>query len=618
MKARNAPTTVLDDDLLRLRLMLLLFLLGLGLLAAFLWRIQIANSGQYEVDLAKQSIRRVRLPGVRGCMYDRNGQVLADNRPAHGVALYLEELRQPGPLGKTIDHVEKVIAQLSGIVQLPPEVDREAIRVHIRRRLPLPLLVWKELPEGALARLVESGMTIPGVDIYTQPVRMYPRGSLACHAIGYVGRADPAKVDEETGEEPYHYYLPEMAGRAGLEKSMDELLRGEAGGRLLRVDVSGYRRNDVGLRTPRRGHDLMLSLDAGIQEAAERILADTSGSIVVLDPNNGDVIALASSPGYNLNQFIPGISTVNWRALNDDPATPLLNRAVAGTYPPGSTFKMITAMAGLESKVATGDEVYSCPGYFKLGNATFRCWLRSGHGPVNLEHAIEGSCNIYFFHVGLKCGIDAIDQMARTFGLGERSGIELDADAKGLVPNAAWKQHVYRDGWRDGDTCNVSIGQGALLVTPLQMAMMTMMLANSGTLYQPRLVVGSRPESQETFDAIEPVVIRRANWTRRNINLVRQGMKDVVMAPTGTGRIAKIPGVVIAGKTGTAEFGRKDERRRHAWMVAFAPYDHPKYAIAILIDEGVSGGETTAPRMKLMLQALFPENVPVVQEEGAG
>jgi len=606
----------LDDDLLRLRLMLVVFLLALGLLGTFLYRIQVANSGQYEVDLAKQSIRRVRLPGVRGCMFDRNGQVLADNRPAHGVALYLEELRQPGSTKKTIDHVEDVIAQLSAIVGLPPEINRSAIQTHIRRRLPLPLLVWKELSEEALARLVESGTSIPGVDIYTQPVRQYPRKSLACHSIGYVGRADIATDEQE--EEPFHYYLPEMAGRAGLEKSMDHLLRGEAGGRLLRVDVSGYRRNDVAVRSPRRGSDLMLSLDANIQLAAENILSNSVGSIVVLDPNNGDVIALASSPGYDLNLFVPGITTENWRLLNDDPTMPLLNRAVAGTYPPGSTFKMITALAGLVNEKSRAEEVHNCPGYFKLGSATFRCWLRSGHGPVNLEQAIEGSCNVYFFHVGLQAGIDAIDHMAQAFGLGSRTGIELDADQKGLVPNAAWKQRVFEDGWRDGDTCNVSIGQGALLVTPLQMASVTAALANHGTLYKPRLVIGTRPESRDTFEPIEPVVLNQMEWDSKHINLVRLGMKDVIMSPTGSGRSARIPGVVIAGKTGTAEFGRKDEKHRHAWMVAFAPYDQPKYAIAILIDEGVSGGETTAPRMRQLLYALFPDSAPSVTEGGAG
>lgn len=601
--ARNAHTTVLDDDLLRLRLMLVVFLLGQLLLGAFLWRIQVANSDRYEVDLAKQSIRRVRLPGFRGCMYDRNGELLAGNRPSYGVALYLEELRKPGVRSKTVDYVESVVAQLSELIGQPPEINRQDILNHIRRRLPMPLVVWRELSEPAMARFVEAGLSIPGVDTYIQPARIYPLGDVACHVLGYVGRADPP--DEE---EPYHYDMPEMAGRAGLEHSMDHLLRGKSGGRLLRVDVSGYRRHDVGLRPPQRGNDLLLSIDADIQRKAEAVLSDVPGSVVVLDPSNGDVLALVSKPGYDLNLFVPGISTENWKALNDDPALPLLNRAVAGTYPPGSTFKMITAFAGLVNGKSQPREVHNCPGYYQLGRVTFRCGLRSGHGPVNLEQALEGSCNVYFFHVGLQAGIDAIYHMSTAFGLGEKSGIELNAEVGGLVPNPGWKRHVYQDAWRDGDTCNVSIGQGALLVTPLQMAMMTATIANGGIVYKPRLVIGTRSEENETYRDVAPVVLNKMNWKREHVDVVRLGMKDVVMSAHGTGRSARIDDVVVAGKTGTAEFGRKEERRRHAWMVAFAPYDNPKYAIAMLVDEGVSGGETAGPRMKRLLDGIFHPN----------
>ncbi|HMO49600.1 MAG TPA: penicillin-binding protein 2 [Kiritimatiellia bacterium] len=609
--ARNVPTSVLDDDLLRLRLLLVVFLAGLTLLGGYLWRIQVAHSDRYEVDLAKQSIRRIRIPGVRGGMVDRHGLILADNRPSHGVALYLEELRRPGPWRNTIDHVEQVMASLTGIIGRPPEIKREDIWIHIRRRLPLPLLAWRDLDEAALARFVELGGSIPGVELYTQAVRVYPHDALACHAIGYVGRADPPEDEEER----FHFYLPEMAGRAGLERTMDHWLRGEAGGRLMRVDVSGYRRHDLGLRPPRRGHDLMLALDADIQRMAEQALDSRPGSVVVLDPKNGDVLALASSPGYDLNRFVPSISSANWRALMEDPDTPLLSRAVAGTYPPGSTFKMITGLAGLINGRSRIEEVHNCPGYFQLGNVTFRCWNRNGHGPVNLQQAIEVSCNVYFFHIGLQTGIDGIYHMASALGLGGRSGIELDGEQPGLLPNAAWKRQVHRDGWRDGDTCNVSIGQGALLVTPLQMAMMTAALANGGTVYQPRLVIGMRPEGSEVFSSEAPVVLNRLAWDRRHIEVTRLGMKDVVMSSRGTARTARIPDVVVAGKTGTAEFGRKEDRKRHAWMVAFAPYDDPKVAIAVLVDEGKSGGETAAPVMRQLLFGIFH---PGAADGGAG
>jgi len=601
--ASKGHSTVLDDDLLRLRLLLAVFLAMLVFLGVYLWRIQVSSGGRYEGDLAKQSVRRIRIPGVRGAMIDRHGTVLADNRPSYNIALFLEELRKPGPWKNTMGHVQEILGQLSAIMGTTPVVGRDEVWNHIRRRLPLPLIAWRDISEPQLARFVEAGSNIPGVDIYVEPVRIYPQRSLACHALGYVGRADP---DQDAEPENFHYYLPEMAGRAGLEQSQDAWLRGESGGRLMRVDVSGYRSRDLSTKYPQRGHDLMLSLDAGIQAVVETALAGQIGSAVVVDPNNGDILAIASTPGYDINQFIPAIPATAWRTLLEDVNKPLLNRAVAGTYPPGSTFKMITAFAGLENRKATLTETHNCPGYYKLGNATFRCWLRSGHGPVNLEQAIEGSCNIFFFHVGRQSGIDAIYHMASAMGLGEKTGVELHAEQAGLVANPAWKRKTMNDAWRDGDTCNISIGQGALLVTPLQMAMMTSTIANGGTLYRPRLVIARRSPGVEAYQRLEPVIHNQLNWGRENLKMVQLGMKDVVMSPSGTARMARVPGVVIAGKTGTAEFGRKDEKRRHAWMVSFAPFDAPKYAIALLVDEGVSGGETAAPVMKKILQGIFP------------
>lgn len=601
---------------MRLWLLLTVFLLALSFLGFHLWRIQVKASEQYETDLTKQSVRRIRIPGERGAMFDRSGVILADNRPSYDIALYLEELRKPGPWKNTVDHVEMIIGQISGILGQPAVIQREDINSHIKRRLPLPLVAWRDLDPGAIARFVESGVAMTGVDFYIQPVRVYPGGALACHALGYVGRADLPAAEES--EERFHYHLPEMAGRAGLEKSFDQWLRGEAGGKLLRVDVSGYRRYDLDVRPPRRGHDLKLSLDATLQALAENVMTNRRGSIVIMDPGNGDVLALASEPGYDLNAFVPAISTANWKLLMDDPETPLLNRAVAGTYPPGSTFKMITALAALVNEKCTLDEVHNCPGYFTLGNHVIRCWNRRGHGPVNLEQAIEGSCNVYFNEVGLQAGIEAIYQQATALGLGYRTGIELDAEQPGLVPNAAWKRRVFNDSWRDGDTCNVSIGQGALLVTPLQMAVMTSALANGGLVYKPRLVIGMKSPDSDSFAMKPPEVMNRMNWPRKYIETVRLGMKDVIMSPRGTARTVSIPGVVVAGKTGTAEFGPKEARTRHAWMVAFAPYDQPRYAIALLVDEGVSGGETAGPLMKQLLLGIFRDEAQLAREQAGG
>ena len=591
----------LDDEFLRIRVVLVVMLFALFMLGAFLWRIQVARSHRYEKDLTKQSVRRVRVPGTRGRIFDRNGVCMADNRPSYSVALYLEELRQPGKWSHTIDRVEQLVQQLGRTLALEPKITREDIRAHIQKRLPLPLLAWGNIDDQAMGRLAEQGETMPGVDIYAEPARSYPLGTLACHVLGYVGRADTV----QDGDEPYHFYLPEMAGRSGLEKSLDESLRGEAGGRLVRVDVSGYRRNDIGQREPRAGEDLMLTLDTRIQRIAEDALGDIAGSVVILDPRNGDVLAMASKPGFDPNRFVPAIQSEDWAVLTGDERKPLMNRAVAGSYAPGSTFKPVTAMAGLESGKCDPRQHYDCPGFFALGSHIFRCWYHSGHGSVEMRKALEKSCNVFFFHTALTCGPDYISHMAVAMGLGQKTGIELDYETAGLVPDGGWKRRVYNDAWRDGDTCNFAIGQGALSVTPLQMAVLTSVLANSGTLFRPRLILGTRAAGQDQFELKAPVVMNQMNWTPSHIDLVRKGMHDVVMSDTGTGRHAAPGGLEFAGKTGTAEFGPKDARLRHAWMIVFAPFNQPRYAITMLVDEGVSGGETVAPRMRQLLGGLI-------------
>ena len=603
MRFRSAP---LDDEFLRIRLLLVLIWLALGVLGARLWMIQVARGAHFAERQEQQSIRRVRLPGARGRVFDRVGKVLADNRPSYGVAIYLEELRRPGPWSKTIDHVEALLKRTGDLLGQPTTLTRADIQAHIRRRLPLPLLAWRDLDEQAMARLAEQSSNVPGLDLQAEAVRVYPQRQLACHVLGYVGRAD---LKAEEHEERYNYYLSELVGRAGLEKVLDPLLRGEAGARLLRVDVTGYRRDDLGQRPPKPGDDVMLTLDTTVQQLAEDALNGVPGAIVVMDPRNGDVLGLASSPGFDPNQFVPVIKASDWALLRDNELTPLMNRAVAGAYAPGSTFKPITALAGLHSGKAHAGDLHDCPGYYQLGRTTFRCWKHSGHGTIALQKALEQSCNVYCFLMARASGPEAVQEQARAFGLGRRTGIEVDYESPGLVPDDAWKRRVNHDAWREGDTCNLSIGQGALNVTPLLMAMVTATLANQGRLYRPRLVLATRSADQSDFVPREPELVKEMHWKPEYIRVVRAGMHDVVMAPEGTGRKIRVAGVEMAGKTGTAEFGPRDQRKRHAWMIAFAPFDAPRYAVAMVVDEGVSGGETAAPRLHRLFSGLFDRPV---------
>ncbi|HMP76067.1 MAG TPA: penicillin-binding protein 2 [Kiritimatiellia bacterium] len=600
--ARGSPW---DDEFLRLRVVLVGMLALFVFLGGWLWHIQVHRGPSFEQDQMKQSMRRVRLPGVRGRLLDREGRIVADNRPSYTISIYMEELRQPGPWDRTIERVETLLRELEVILGEPSILTRQDIRNHIRRRLPLPLVAWRDISEPVMARFAEQGGRIPGVDIQAESTRVYPFHEMAGHAIGYVGRAEIAQDEEE----PFHFYLPEVAGRSGLEKSLDAYLRGEAGGRLLRVDVTGYRRYDFKQREPRPGQDVMLTLDMHAQALAEKALGADPGSVVVLDPRNGDVLALVSRPGFDPNDFVPAISSARWSALNENPLTPMLNRSISGGYAPGSTFKVITMLAGLESGKASPADTHHCPGYFQLGRATFRCWFHPGHGSLAMRRAIEQSCNVYCFHLGLAMGMPRLHEMSVRMGLGARTGIELENELAGLVPDDAWKRRTQNDVWRDGDTCNVSIGQGALVVTPLQMAQVTALIANGGRFYRPRLVRGVREFGDGAFAMQPPELIREMQWPAANLDVVRQGMRDVVHGERGTARRVAIPGITIAGKTGTAEFGRKDERKRHAWMIAFAPFEAPRYAVALLVDEGISGGETAAPRMReLLLGLLKPES----------
>ncbi len=597
--------SLLDREIWRVRFVLIGMLVALGFLGVMLWRIQVAQSYEYEKDQIRQSVRRVRLPGIRGKIYDRNGLVLADNRPGYSVAIYLEEVRKPGPWSRTIDHIEGIIGELAEELQIEPALTRDQIQAHIRRRLPLPLMAWRDVDNATLARWAERASARPGVDVYTEAIRVYPQGAMASHLIGYVGRAD--FVQDEA--EPYHYYIPEMEGRTGLERVLDADLRGDAGGQLVLVDVAGYRYDDLGMREPGIGRDILLTLDARIQRLAEDALDDEPGAVVVIDPNNGDVLALASTPGFDPNEFIPAISTERWNLLRDDTRNPLVNRAIAGAYAPGSIFKPIVAIAALENERATPDTQFDCPGYFELGRTRFHCWSRQGHGRIHMRQSLEQSCNVYYFKLSLQIGYEVMYHMAAALGLGRRTGLELEHETPGVLPNDAWKRRFMNDAWRDGDTVNVSIGQGPITVSPLQMAVVAAAIGNGGYVHTPRVIAGYRDAGAERFEPVAVYPPKNMNWSPQTREVIRGGMRDVVMSPRGTGRLAQVPHLEFAGKTGTAEFGPKEAGKKHAWMIAFAPYDRPQVAVALFVEEGVSGGSTAAPRVKTLMQGIFEQDI---------
>ncbi len=588
-------------ELKRIRLVLLVMLGLLFLLATLLFDIQVSRRPEFEASLHKQSLRRIRLPAPRGRIFDRNQVCLADNQPCYCLAFNLEDLRQPGRWKNTVAEVQRRVGELKGLMGRKAIIDEADIWSHIQRRLPLPLVVWRSLDPAALARLSESSVNMTGVEIYAEPNRVYPKGELAAHLLGYVGKTDFSGVDM-TG---FQYYLPEMDGKMGLERQFNKHVIGEPGERLVRIDASGLKRAERIDKEPVPGANVILAIDSRIQALAELAIRDVPGAVVVLDPTNGDVLALASSPTFNPNQLMPVFPKALWDQLNSDPSKPMLNKAVAEVYAPGSIFKPVTALAALNMEAVSAALTVDCPGYFMIGNKAMKCWNPNGHGVVDLRRGIEQSCNTYFITIGLKCGNDAISDLAKLFGLGEKTGIELDREAAGVVPTPEWKQKYWHEDWRNGDTCNFSIGQGALAVTPLQMAVVAATLANSGDVFRPRLVLGLQDTAGLSITNYPATLVRHLPLDPAAMRAVRNGMHDVIMAPTGTGKRAAIPGIEMAGKTGTAEYGEKEDRKKHGWMILFAPYDKPRYAVAMVVDDAVSGGFTVGPRLHDLMMGIF-------------
>jgi len=593
---------IYEFDAWRLRVLSLAMLAAFALLSASLWRIQVGSGEQYQSSIEQQSIRRVRIPGMRGRIFDRSFACLADNRPNYCIVLYLEELRPMGKRRITPSDAWKLIRRLSFLIGREPGVTQAQVEQHLANRKALPLVVWQDVDERTLARFSETSEVFSGVDVFVDAKRVYPQGDIAGHLLGYVGRRE---YQEDEDEEKYHYYLPDLTGKRGIEKQYDDVLAGMAGGRLVRVDVSGFKHDEAGFQEPIAGGDIQLAMDVRIQRIVEKVIGPIVGAVVVMDPRNGDVLALASSPSFDPNRFCPYISTRDWEQLVADPQKPLVNRAVNGQYAPGSIFKPLVALAALESGRASESTAFVCSGYFDLGSHRFDCFMKESHGDLRIGGALTLSCNVYFYQLGILCGVDVIHAMGLALGLGRKTGIDLPDESAGLLPSREWKRAALRDGWREGDSCNLAVGQGALLVTPLQMASMTAAIANGGKLFKPRLAVARRDRMESEFQLIEPVVTRELHWGKAHLTLVRDAMRDVIESPIGTGQRARVAGVVMAGKTGTAEFGRKGHGQKHGWMIVFAPFDHPRYALAMVADEAVTGGSTVGPLIRQIMAEVL-------------
>ena len=568
------------------------FALGIVHLIVSLRSVQIAGAADYSYASSRQSVRRVQTAGLRGRILDRKGGVLAGNRTSRSIVCRPSEFRKrtweetTAAIGRGIDNVGKVIGKTS---PLTPEV----IARHVKTSLAMPLTVWRDIDERELAVFCEHEWNLQGFEVLESAERIYPHKSLAAHVIGYVGRDRGSSI---AGDERFVYFTPEMRGRAGLEMYYDSFLRGVPGEKKVLVDARGFAIREWIAVKSSSGPDLVTTIDINIQRAVEKQLKGERGACVVIDPRNGEVLALASAPGFDLNSFVPILKPEVYDRYVKDRSKPLLNRAVGGAYAPGSIFKPITALAGLSAGSITPDKMYECNGLFFCGGMALRCASRWGHGMLDLSHALMKSCNPYFCSVGMDCGTNAICTASRKFALGSKTGIDLNFERAGLVPDGEWKMNTYGERWYPGDLAQMSIGQGMLLVTPIQMARVAGAIG-TGKLVLPHLRVDASVQS-------EPI-----SFDKKHLDAVRKGMRFVVAGDDesrGTGwRAAEGVPVPVSGKTGTAEVGVGENRRKNVWFIAYAPSHAPTAAVALIVENGQSGGSTAAPKVCEILKAIF-------------
>ena len=445
---------------------------------------------------------------------------------------------------------------------------------------------------------------LPGAIVEPEHLRHYPYGGLASHQFGYIGKVSPSQRKKEQSD------IGMLTGQSGLEMIFDKLLRGVAGRRMIQVNASGRKVKDLGNEEPRPGTDIYLTIDLDAQKAAEEGLGDRAGSVVAMDPNTGEILALASHPTYDPNLFPRGISPKDWVRLMNDPSHPMYNRAIQSVYPPGSTFKIIVALAGLDSGVIKPEDTVFCPGYLMSGRHSFRCWKRGGHGTVSLHRAIVESCDVYFYTMGERIGWDRVAEYARKLGYGSLTGIRLPDEKPGLIPTTEWKKKRTGEAWYPGETYINSIGQGFVLVSPIQACQAISLVANGGRFNRPMLLKQTRNRETGEVKVFSPEHTSSVMLDPKALQEVRSALAGVVNEPGGTAHGAATPLATVAGKTGTAQViaqkvaGRKLEGKQqdHAWFVAYAPVENPKIAVAVMVEHGGHGGSAAAPIARKVIE----------------
>jgi penicillin-binding protein 2 len=574
-----------------------------SLLIMRLWYLQIIKVENFQ-DLSESNrLRMVPVAASRGTIFDRNGKVLVNNRPSFSVAAIPQEVRDR----------EVLIDRLSRILGLDRSELLDKWSKGKSRAKYFPIILASGISRDQLETLEENRFELPGVDIQMHPVRDYPNETLASHLLGYLGQMSEQEMD--SGQ--YARYNPgDYVGKSGIERSWEKELHGVDGGRQLEVDAMGRVLKTVNETSPTMGDSLKLTIDLEMQKAAEDAFGEQAGAAVAMDVNTGEILAFVSKPDFDPSLFSEGLSSKQWKEYLDDKRHPLENKALKGQYPPGSTFKIITALAGLGEGMIDGSSTVVCNGSYKVGRRTFHCWKRSGHGTVNLQKALQESCDVYFYKLGERLGVDKIAKYAKKFGMGLPLGIGLENEKSGLIPTSEWKEKRFGKKWMRGETLPVAIGQGYVLATPIQLASMISTVANEGTVYKPYLVQSIADPAGNVIREFHPEILTRITGIKpESYRMVKQGLFSVVNAPGGTGSAARLNEVEVAGKTGTSQVVKLGvqkgnlpyQYRDHALFVAFAPYEKPEVAVAVVVEHGEHGGSAAAPVARAIFSKYFEE-----------
>jgi penicillin-binding protein 2 len=556
---------------------------------------------------------RIRLQSIdppRGLIYDRKSQVLVENRPSFDVTITLKDAHP----------IEKTINKLADYLDVPSQELLQKLSSSKGISAYKPIQLQQDIGRNALASIEANKYDLPGIAINVKLLRHYLNVTDAAHLIGYLSEINSAEL--AGGKYPGRR-RGDFIGKFGAEKAFEKYLRGKRGGRQVEVNANGRVVRVLKTVAAKPGQNIHLTIDHVLQKKAEFLLQGVAGAAVAMEPRSGRILALASSPSFDQNYFASGMSHDQWDSLISNPFRPMENKAIQGEYPPGSTYKVITALAGLEEGVIDETTEFFCPGHYRFGNRTYRCWKRGGHGNVNIVKALAQSCDVYFYQVGQLLGVDRLAWYAKASGLGSHTGINLGKERRGLIPTAAWKKKRTGVAWQRGETLSVAIGQGFNLATPLQMAELTSAIANGGTRYKPIILESVTTADGRTVYQAAPQIIGKLPLSAPSLGLVRKGLWKVVNGNKGTARGSRLSDIEFSGKTGTSQVisRKKDETRSeeerpahhrpHAWFIAYAPSDAPEIAVAVLVEHGEHGSSAAAPIAAELIKIFLRTEPPV-------